>query len=267
MRSLLQSRRLKPAFDLTGKKALVTGASRGIGREIALALGTAGADVAFNYVGSAASAEAAAAQLRVGGRTAVALQGDVSDGRSVQAMVQAAVEKLGGLDVVVNNAGILQAEPFLEMKESTWDRVLDVNLKGQFLVAQAAARQMVKQGRGGRIINIASIASGQIGIGYPGCAHYTASKGGVIALTETIALELGPHKITCNAIAPGLIETDMTKDVLRGARTAQAVLARIPLRRAGRPADVAPMAVFLASDEADYCTGSVFYVDGGWLAG
>ncbi len=153
------------------------------------------------------------------------------------------------------------------MSEANWDRVIDVNLKGQFLVAQAVARGMARRGKGGRILNLASIASGQVGIGYPNIAHYCASKGGVIAMTEVMALELGPHRISVNAIAPGIIGTDMTKDLTADARAQAALLARIPKGRIGRPEDVAALAVFLASDEADYCTGATFYVDGGWLAG
>lgn len=267
MANVLQANKTRPSFDLTGKRALVTGAARGIGRHIAIGLANAGADVAFNYVDRRDDAEGAVSELQAAGHRAISVRGDVSDAASVRSMVSAVVRDLGGIDIVVNNAGILSVEPFLEMKEATWDQVLAVNLKGQFLVAQAAARQMVSQGTGGRIINIASIASGQLGIGFPGCAHYTASKGGVIALTETIALELGRHKITCNAIAPGVIDTDMTSGMLRDTTTANAMLARVPLGRAGTPNDVAPVAVFLASDEAAYCTGSVYYVDGGWLAG
>ena len=267
MANVAQTHTPRHAFDLSGKRALVTGGARGIGREIASALAAAGADVGVNYIGRREEAEAAVAELQRQGRFATAVQGDVSNARAVASMVETLVDDLGGLDIVVNNAGILSAEPFLDMKESTWDRVIEVNLKGQFLVAQAAARQMVKQGNGGRIINIASIASGQLGIGFPGCAHYTASKGGVIALTETIALELGRHRITCNAIAPGVIDTDMTSGLLHDKATAQALLNRVPVGRAGTPKDVAPLAVFLASDEAAYCTGSVYYVDGGWLAG
>jgi len=153
------------------------------------------------------------------------------------------------------------------MSEANWDRVIDINLKGQFLVAQAVARGMARRGKGGRILNLASIASGQVGIGYPNIAHYCASKGGVNAMTEVMALELGPHRISVNAIAPGIIGTDMTKDLTADARAQAALLARIPKGRIGRPEDVAALAVFLASDEADYCTGATFHVDGGWLAG
>ncbi|HEV8594340.1 MAG TPA: 3-oxoacyl-ACP reductase family protein [Thermoplasmata archaeon] len=254
------------SFDLTGKVALVTGAGRGIGKAIALALARAGADVAVNYVEHPDQAEAVAKEVRGMGRNALAIRADVSDRVEAYAMVDEVVSGLGGIDILVNNAGILTFEPFLELREETWDRVLDVNLKGQFLVAQAAARQMALKKRG-RIINIASIASGQVGVGYPNIAHYCASKGGVIAMTEVMALELSPLGINVNAIAPGMIASDMTKDMLGDANAMQALLARVPKRRIGTPEDVASLAVFLASDEADYCTGATFYVDGGWLAG
>jgi NAD(P)-dependent dehydrogenase (short-subunit alcohol dehydrogenase family) len=254
------------SFDLTGKAALVTGAGRGIGKAIALALARAGADVAVNYVEHPGQAEAVAKEVRGMGRNALAIRADVSDRVEAYAMVDEVVSGLGGIDILVNNAGILTFEPFLELREETWDRVLDVNLKGQFLVAQAAARQMALKKRG-RIINIASIASGQVGVGYPNIAHYCASKGGVIAMTEVMALELSPLGINVNAIAPGMIASDMTKDMLGDANAMQALLARVPKRRIGTPEDVASLAVFLASDEADYCTGATFYVDGGWLAG
>lgn len=254
-------------FSLSGKVALVTGGGRGIGRGIALALAKQGADVAIDYVSDPKEAQAVAAEVRSLGRRSIAIQADVSKRAEVERLVAEVVRGLGHLDVLANNAGILSYGPFVDMAEETFDRVLAVNLKGQFLVAQAAARQMIKQGKGGRILNVASIASGQVGVGFPGIAHYTASKGGVIALTESIALELAPHGITANAIAPGAIETDMAKASLATPEGKAAFLKRIPLGRIGQPADIGAMAAFLASDEAGYCTGATFYVDGGWLAG
>jgi len=253
-------------FDLAGRTALVTGGSRGIGRGIALALGRAGADVAVNYVGNEAQAEAVVREIRGAGRRGLTVRADVSIRGEVEAMVNLVLREWGSIDILVNNAGILSFEPFLDIPEESWDRVLDVNLKGQFLVAQAVARHMVKRGRG-KIINMSSIASGQVGIGYPNIAHYTASKGGVIALTEVMALELSPLGVNVNAIAPGIIESDMTRDMVVDERVRAALAARIPKRRIGTPQDVAGLAVFLASDESDYCTGATFYVDGGWLAG
>lgn len=254
-------------FNLAGKVALITGGSRGIGRGICLALAQAGADVAVNFVSSEQEAEKVNKEIKNLGRRAITVRADVSNKKEVEFMVNEVVAKLGKIDILVNNAGILSSEPFLEMKEEIWDRMMAVNLKGQFLVAQAVAKQMVAQKLPGKIINIASIASGQVGVGFPNIAHYCASKGGVVAMTETMALELGPHKINVNAIAPGAIETDMTKNMLLDEKTRQGLLMRIPKGRIGKPEDIGAMAVFLASDEADYCTGATFYVDGGWLAG
>lgn len=253
-------------FELDGKVALVTGGGRGIGRGVSLALARAGADVAVNYVGHQGAAKGVMAEVEAMRRRSMVVQADVSRKTEVEAMVAAVVRELGGVDILVNNAGVLTFEPFLEMKEETWDRLLAVNLKGQFLVAQAVARGMVKRRRG-RIINMASIASGQVGVGYPNIAHYCASKGGVIAMTEVMALELSPLGINVNAIAPGLISTDMTKDMVGNEGVRGVLMGRIPRRRLGAPEDVGAMAVFLASDESDYCTGATFYVDGGWLAG
>lgn len=252
-------------FNLSGKVALVTGGSRGIGRGVVLALAQAGADVVINYVSCEQEAEKAASEVKNLGRRTMTVRADVSVKQEVDFMVGEAAAKLGKIDILVNNAGILSYEPFLEMKEGTWDRMIAVNLKGQFLVAQAVANQMVKQASGGKIINIASIASGQVGTGFANLAHYCASKGGVVAMTEAMALELGPRQINVNAIAPGVIETDMTKGM--DEKAMKGLLMRVPKGRIGQPKDIGAMAVFLASDESDYCTGATFYVDGGWLAG
>lgn len=252
-------------FDLTGRVAFVTGGARGIGAGVAVALARQGADVAIGCVGHTGAANEVRALIEKLGRRAVVVQGDVADARAVGQMVQRVVDEFGRIDILVNNAGVLSSEPFIEMKEATWDRVLDVNLKGQFLVAQAVARSMIARGGGGRIINVASIGSGGVGVGFPGIAHYTASKGGVVAMTETMALELAKDKITVNAVAPGLIATDMTTSMLE--MGGAALLARIPMARAGTPEEVGAVVAFLASDEASYCTGSTVYVDGGWLAG
>lgn len=254
-------------FKLTDKVALVTGASRGIGRGIALCLAKQGADVAVNYHSSQEEAQEVVEKIKKMGRKAMAVQADVSQKEEVERMVEKVVQEFGKIDILVNNAGILTSKPFLEMDQKTWDKMMAVNLRGQFLVAQAAANQMVAKKIAGRIINIASIASGQVGVGFPNIAHYCASKGGVVAMTETMALELGPYNISVNAIAPGAIETDMTKGMLADEKTKQGLLARIPKGRIGKPEDIGAMACFLASDEADYCTGATFYVDGGWLAG
>jgi len=251
-------------FDLTGKKALVTGGSRGIGKGICLALAKQGAEVAVNYRSNQAEAEAVVSEIKAMGRQAFALQADVSLAESVAKMFVEIKNRWGKLDILVNNAGIVKFANFEEVTEEDWDQILAVNLKGQFLCAKEALKLM---GPGGKIINIASIASGGVGIGFRQVAHYTASKGGVVALTENMALELAPKGINVNAIAPGVIETDMTKDLMADEKSKAGLLARIPKGRFGKPEDIGAAAAFLASDEADYITGVVLYVDGGWLAG
>lgn len=251
-------------FDLSGKKALVTGASRGIGRGIALALAKQGADVVVNYRSNAEEAQKVVEEIKGLGRDSFAVQADVSNSASVAKMFEEIKSKWDKLDILVNNAGIVQFVAFEELTEEQWDAVLDTNLKGQFLCGQQAVKLM---GQGGRIINIASIASGGVGVGFSRVSHYTASKGGVVALTENMALDLAPKGINVNAIAPGVIETDMTKDMLADEKLKAGLLARIPKGRVGKPEDIGAAAAFLASDEADYITGTVLYIDGGWLAG
>lgn len=250
-------------FDLTGKKALVTGGSRGIGRGIALALAKQGADVAVNYHRNAEEAQKVVAEILALGREAFSVQADVSDLATVSRMFAEIKSKWGKLDILVNNAGILQFKPFDQITAVDWDAMLNTNLRGQFFCAQEAARLMAQ---GGRIVNIASISSGGVGIASPMIAHYTASKGGVVGMTEALALELAPKGINVNAIAPGGIETDMTKGALVDEKARQGIIAAIPKGRLGRPEDIGAAAAFLASDEAEYITGVVLYVDGGWLA-
>jgi len=257
-------------FDLTGKKALVTGGSRGIGRGIALALAKQGADVVVNYRAKAEEAQKVVSEIKALGRDSFAVQADVSSAQSVAKMFEEvktrwALQQAQGkvLDILVNNAGIVQFAAFEDLTEEQWDQVLDTNLKGQFLCSQQAVKLM---GQGGRIINIASIASGGVGVGFSHIAHYTASKGGVVALTENMALDLALKGINVNAIAPGVIETDMTKGMLADEKMKAGLLARVPKGRVGKPEDIGAVAAFLASNEADYMTGTVIYVDGGWLA-
>jgi 3-oxoacyl-[acyl-carrier protein] reductase len=250
-------------FDLTGKVALVTGAERGIGRAIALALARAGADVAVNYAGSAPDAAAVTREIRDLGQRALAVSGDVSDRSEVHSVVDTVVREFHGVDVLVNNAGQRRPEPFLDMRESTWDEVVSVDLRGAFLVTQAVAREMVQQGYGGRIINLVALPVGPTGIAPAGNAQLAAAKGGVLSLTQALALELAPYDITVNAIIPGIIQTEMTRPLLDEPGQMAQVLARIPKGRVGHPDDVAAVAIFLASDEADYCTGASFVVDGG----
>jgi 3-oxoacyl-[acyl-carrier protein] reductase len=249
-------------FDLTGRVALVTGGSRGLGRAIALALGGQGADVAVNYRDNAAAAEEVAGQIRVMGRQAVVIQGDTSLGREAcDAIVAAAIESLGKVDILVNNAGITRDNLMVRMDEDDWDSVLSTNLSGPFWMTRAIARPMMKA-RYGRIINMSS-AAGRMG--NAGQANYAAAKAGLIGLTKTTARELASRGITCNALAPGLIETDLTANLPPAA--AEAIKTLTPMSYTGSVDDVAGAAVYLASDEARYVTGQVIGVDGGMVMG
>lgn len=253
-------------FDLTGKYALVTGASRGIGRGIAMSLAKQGANVAANCVVNVEKCNLVASEIKKMGRESLSLQADVSKRDEVTKMFAEIKEKWGRLDILVNNAGIIDYASFEELTEEQWDRVLDVNLKGQFLCAQEAVKLM-KPKKWGRIVNIASISSGGVGIGFKNISHYTASKGGVIALTENMAIELAKDGINVNAVAPGAIESEMSAVLQKDPKMMEATIAQIPKGRIGKPEDIGAAVAFLASEEADYVTGSVVYVDGGWLAG
>lgn len=249
-------------FDLTGKVALVTGASSGMGRATAIALAAQGAKVTV-AARRMDKLETLADEIKTQGHEALPVGMDVTKRADVDRAVTLTVTSFGKLDILVNNAGVLDYSPFLEMKEEAWDKVIDTNLKGYFYAAQAAGREMAKS-KWGRIINIASIASGGIGVGYPMLAHYVASKGGIIGLTEALAQELGPLGITVNAIGPGGITTEMTT----GMTDAQlkGMTARLPIKRMGTPEEIAAGVIYLASDEAAYTTGATLYIDGGWLA-
>ena len=247
---------------LNNKTAIVTGARRGIGRAIALALAREGANVVVSDI-SREDCQKVVDEIKRTGRKGLAVKCDVSSSHDVEDMVKRTVAEFGRVDILVNNAGIISYKPFLELTDEDWDKTLNVNLKGQFLCARAAARDMVKN-KGGRIINIASISSGGCGIAFPLIAHYTASKGGVVALTEALALELTPQGINVNAICPGAIDTDMAKGAKESGQLEQ-VLARIPKRRLGQPGEIANLAVFLASGESDYISGAAIVIDGGWL--
>lgn len=244
---------------LEGKKALVTGASRGIGREVALELARQGADVAINYSGSEAKANEVVDEIKALGRKAFAIQCDVANGESVTSMIKEVVEQFDRVDILVNNAGITRDNLLMRMKEDEWDSVINTNLKGVFLCTKAVTRQMMKQ-RSGRIINMASI----VGVsGNAGQANYVAAKAGVIGLTKTTAKELASRGITVNAIAPGFISTDMTGELPEDVQ--KAMLDQIPLARFGDPKDIAAVASFLASDASKYMTGQTLHVDGGMV--
>ncbi|MEX3744509.1 MULTISPECIES: 3-oxoacyl-[acyl-carrier-protein] reductase [Lysinibacillus] len=244
---------------LEGKVAVVTGASRGIGRAIALKLADEGAKVIVNYSGSQAKAEEVVAMIQENGGEAIAVQGSVSKTEEVTALMDAAVKTFGSLDILVNNAGITRDNLLMRMKEDEWDDVLDTNLKGVFLCTKAVTRQMMKQ-RAGRIINISSI----VGVaGNAGQANYVAAKAGVIGLTKTTAKELASRNILVNAIAPGFIETEMTDQLPDDIK--QGMLTQIPLAKLGQPEDIAKAVVFLASDDANYMTGQTLHIDGGMV--
>jgi len=251
--------------DLKGKVAIVTGARRGMGRSHALLLAEEGAKVVVSDI-SLEDCQKVVDEIKKMKGEAMAVKCDVAKKEEVDNMVKAAVKKWGKVDILVNNAGICQFKPFLELTEEEWDRTIDINLKGYFLCAQAAAKEMVKQ-KSGVIVNIASIAMGQTGVGFPTLTHYSASKGGIVGMTETLALELAPYNIRVNAISPGTIETPMINSLKADSKTMEGTLARIPLHRVGKPEEVSNLVLFLASDASSYMTGSTVVIDGGWLAG
>lgn len=243
--------------QLEGKAALVTGASRGIGRAIAVALGAAGAKVAVNYLGGAEGAEETARLIQQAGGEAVTLQGDVAKPDEAEKLVQAAVSALGKIDILVNNAGVVRDNLAMRISEADWDAVVDTNLKGAFFCAKAALRPMIRQ-RGGRIINVSSV----VGIiGNAGQSNYASAKAGLLGLTKSLAREVGSRGITVNAVAPGFIDVGMTVNLTTAQR--DAIVGQVPLGRMGSAEDVAALAVFLASDAAGYITGATIAVDGG----
>ncbi|HWR38666.1 MAG TPA: 3-oxoacyl-[acyl-carrier-protein] reductase [Patescibacteria group bacterium] len=246
-------------MHLDGKVALVTGASRGIGRAVALSLAKAGAKVVVNYAGNALAAENVRQMIVDNGGEAIAVQADVADGASVEAMVKQVMDAYGRIDILVNNAGITRDGLLMRMKDEDWDAVMNTNLKGVFYCTKAVSRVMMKQ-KSGRIVNMTSV----VGLmGNPGQANYSAAKAGVIGFTKAMAKELASRGITVNAIAPGYITTDMTAGLPEQVKTDLAD--KIPLNRLGTPEDIANATLFLASDAAGYITGQTLQVDGGML--
>jgi L-rhamnose 1-dehydrogenase len=246
-------------MDLQDKVAVVTGAARGIGQAIALRFGQEGARVAIVDLREEEGRETVRLIEGAGGQ-AVFVRTDVSDQRQVQAMVDAVVKQWGTIHILVNNAGICPFEDFLEMSEGLWDQVLDVNLKGYFLCSQAVAKVMVEQNVKGRIIAVSSISSE---FGGSSQAHYCASKAGINLLVKSMAISLGPHGITCNAVLPGTVETDINREALADPGVHDYWSQRAPLGRLGLPEDIAGPVLFFAGDDSGWCTGSMLVVDGG----
>jgi glucose 1-dehydrogenase len=246
---------------LQDKVALVTGAASGIGQAIAERFAAEGAHVVINYhPGGKHNGADVQAAIAKRGQSAIAIAADVDQRKEVEAMVQQTVARFGRLDITINNAGIEINKPFIEVSDEEWNRVLNVNLYGAFLVTQTAARQMVKQGPGGKLIFISSVHED---IPFPGYTSYCASKGAIRMMMRNLAMELAPYKINVNNIAPGAIATPINQKVLDDPAASKAALEEIPWGRFGKPEEVASVAVFLASNEADYVTGSTYYIDGG----
>jgi glucose 1-dehydrogenase len=247
---------------LHGKVAVVTGAGTGIGQAIAVAFAQSGAAVVVDYVGNASATEETISKITAIGGKVLGVKADISLPDDVNALVQKTVAAFGKLDIFVNNAGIEKKIAFVDYPLEEWQKIMAVNLTGPFLCSQAAAKQMILQGAGGRIINISSVHED---LPMPTNAPYCATKGGLRMLMRTIAVELAPHQITVNNIGPGAIYTPIDKDVEADAKLNDQILAEIPLGRWGKPEEVAQLAVYLASDDAAYVTGSTHFIDGGML--
>jgi glucose 1-dehydrogenase len=246
---------------LKDKVALITGASSGIGKAIATRFAAEGAHVVVNYrAGGEMDNEAAQAEAAAFGPSSIAVVADVSKREDVERMMAETIKQFGRIDIAINNAGIEIKKPILDVTDDEWNKVIAVNLYGSFLVSQVAARQMVQQGQGGKLIFISSVHED---IPFPGYTAYCASKGGVRMMMRNLAMELAPNKINVNNIAPGAIATPINQAVLNDPTAMKNAISEIPWGRFGRPEEVASVAVFLASDEAEYVTGSTYYVDGG----
>jgi glucose 1-dehydrogenase len=247
---------------LAGKVAVVTGAGTGIGQGIALAFAKEGASVVVDYVGAASVSAETLSKIQDAGGNAIGVDADISDPAQVKSLIDQTVARFGKLDIFVNNAGIEKKFAFVDFPLDNFQKIMAVNLTGPFLCSQAAARQMIAQGTGGRILNISSVHED---LPMPTNAPYCASKGGLRMLMRTIAVELAPHGITVNNIGPGAVFTPIDQDVEKDPKLNAAILGEIPLNRWGKPEDIANVAVFLASDDASYVTGSTYFVDGGML--
>lgn len=247
-------------FDLTGKVSIVTGASRGLGRAMAVGLAKAGSSV---VVADMLGTNETVTEIKKTGRKTIAVNVDVSKKDEVQGMVNKALESFGRVDILVNNAGIFRSAPAEEVKEEDWGKVIDVNLTGQFLCAQAAGREMIRQ-KSGKIINISSIAGK---FASAESVAYCASKAGLILMTKTLAVEWGKHNIHVNAICPGIFATPMTEDFTKDESFMRTVKTRVPLSRCGEPVELVGTVIYLASRASDYMTGHALVIDGGWTAG
>lgn len=244
-------------MDFTGQSVIVTGASRGIGKAIALGFAEAGADVAFTYASNEAAAEEVKKEIEAKGRKALAIKADAASADAAAMVVDETIKAFGKIDVLVNNAGVTKDTLLMRMSEADWDTVLDTNLKGVFLITKAAIRPMMSAKKG-KIITISSVVGL---VGNPGQVNYCASKAGVIGFSKSLAKEVGSRGITVNVIAPGYIETDMTGKLTE--EQAKAIMDMVPLKKMGKPEDIAGTALFLASDAASYITGETIRVDGG----
>lgn len=249
-------------MSLAGQVALVTGSSSGIGQAIAIRLAQDGANVAVNYAHDLAGAQATQSAIGQAGRRAVIVQANVAQVDQARKLIADTVAQLGRIDILVNNAGIEIKQPFIEVTEENYDRVMDVNLKGAFFCAQAAAQNMIRQGQGGRIVNISSVHED---LPMPGNSPYCCSKGGMRMMMRTICLELAQHGITVNDIGPGAIATPINQKVLQSKTLLDQLIAEIPERRIGTPEEVAGLVAYLVSKEASYITGSTYFIDGGLM--
>lgn len=251
-------------FSLKGKVSLITGGARGLGFGIAKALAQAGSEVVIVARTGSELSRAEEEIRKITEREVLAIEGDVSQVQDLHRIVESSLKSFGAIDILVNNAGVNVRKPFVEMSPEDFDLVMGINLRGAYFLTQKVVEHMIQRGQGGKVINIASLSS-QIGI--PNISVYGASKGGIYSLTKALAIELAPHGIKVNAIAPGYFRTDLTEPLFQDPARSRWIHSRIPLGRPGSPDDLGGVAVFLASRASDYLTGAVIFVDGGWMAG